>query len=195
MGKIIDKNLTWDQQIDSVCLNITRRITLLKLLSKYVNKAGLNQYFSSYILPIFDYGCLIWSRGSSTNNLRLFKLQKRAARIILNADILTPSESMFKELQWLSFSKHVLYHKSVMMFKALHGMAPEYLTEMFVKTSQIHSRSLRSTDNDMLRVPYARTNSFTVSGAKLWNTLPLALRLTSNLNTFKLNVKSHLQDN
>ena len=33
------------------------------------------------------------------------------------------------------------------------------------------------------------------SGAKLWNTLPLALRLTSNLNTFKQNVKSHLQDN
>ena len=86
-----------------------------------------------------------------------------------------------------------------MMFKALHGMAPEYLSEMFVKTSQIHSRSLRSTDNDMLRVPYARTNyfenSFTVSGAKLWNTLPLALRLTSNLNIFKQNVKSHLQDN
>ena len=86
-----------------------------------------------------------------------------------------------------------------MMFKALHGMAPEYLSEMFVKTSQIHSRSLRSTDNDMLRVPYARTNyfenSFTVSGAKLWNTLPLALRLTSNLNTFKQNVTSHLQDN
>ena len=199
LGIIIDKNLTWDQQIDSVCLNITRRITLLKLLSKYVNKAGLNQYFNSYILPIFDYGCLIWSRGSSTNNLRLLKLQKRAARIILNADILTPSESMFKELQWLSFSKRVLYHKSVMMFKALHGMAPEYLSEMFVKTSQIHSRSLRSTDNDMLRVPYARTNyfenSFTVSGVKLWNTLPLALRLTSNLNTFKQNVKSHLQDN
>ena len=42
--------------IDSVCLNITRRITLLKLLSKYVNKPGLNQYYSSYILPIFDYG-------------------------------------------------------------------------------------------------------------------------------------------
>ena len=108
-------------------------MTFLKLLSKYVNKAGLNQYFNLYILPLFDYGCLIWSRGSSTNNLRLLKHQKRAARIILNADILTPSKSIFKELQWLSFSKRVLYHKSVMMFKALNGMAPEYLSELFVK--------------------------------------------------------------
>ena len=33
LGIIIDKTLSWDKQIDSVCLNITRRITLLKLLS------------------------------------------------------------------------------------------------------------------------------------------------------------------
>ena len=36
LGIIIDKSLTWDKQIDAVCLNVTRRITLLKLLSKYV---------------------------------------------------------------------------------------------------------------------------------------------------------------
>ena len=80
--------------------------------------------------------------------------------MILNADILTLSENTFKELQWLSFPKRVLYHKSIMMFKALHDMAPEYISEMFVKTSQIHSRSLRSADNDMLRVPFARRNYF-----------------------------------
>ena len=96
LGIIIDKNLTWEKQIDSVCLNITRRITLLKLLSKYVDKPGLKQYFSSYILPIFDYGCLIWSRDSSSNVLRLLRLQKHAARIILKADILTPSEKSLK---------------------------------------------------------------------------------------------------
>ena len=118
----INKNLTWENQIDSVFLNITKRITLLKLLSKYVNKPGLKQYFSSYILPIFDYGCLIWSRGSSSNFLRLLRLQKRAARLILKADILPSSESMFKVLQWLSFPKRVVYHKSIMIFKPLHGI-------------------------------------------------------------------------
>ena len=35
LGVVIDKHLTFDIQIDNVCLNITRRITLLKLLSKY----------------------------------------------------------------------------------------------------------------------------------------------------------------
>ena len=41
LGVIIDKNLIWDSQIDMVCLNITRRITLMKQLSKYINKDSL----------------------------------------------------------------------------------------------------------------------------------------------------------
>ena len=39
-------------------------------------------YYDSNILPIFDYGCLIWGRCSSGNSLR------RVPRMILKADII-----------------------------------------------------------------------------------------------------------
>ena len=32
---VIDETLTWDKQIDVVCLNVSRMITLLNMLSKY----------------------------------------------------------------------------------------------------------------------------------------------------------------
>ena len=38
LGITIDKNLTWEQQIDLVCRNVSRTLTLIKLLSKYVNQ-------------------------------------------------------------------------------------------------------------------------------------------------------------
>ena len=41
LGIIIDKSLTLDKQIDAVCLNLTRRLTLLKLLSTYVDQTSL----------------------------------------------------------------------------------------------------------------------------------------------------------
>ena len=148
----------------------------MKQLSKYVNKDSLKQYYDSYILPIFDYGCLIWSRCSVTNTNRMLKLQKRAARITLKAEIMTPSETMFNKLQWLSFTKRTQYHKYIMMFKALNGQTPS----MFTKTAEIHNRHLRSVANAQLRVPFSRTtyfeNSFIVNGAKLWNSLPNELR-------------------
>ncbi|MCU7800562.1 MAG: reverse transcriptase family protein [gamma proteobacterium symbiont of Lucinoma myriamae] len=196
LGIIIDKTLSWDNQIDAVCLNITRRITLLKLLSNYVDKTSLNQYYKSYILPIFDFGCMIWGRCSFSNVNRLVKLQKRAARIILRADFMTPSQTMFDELQWLSFPKRVQYHTSVMIYKALNNQTPEYISELFIKTSDAHCRNLRSADNEMLRIPKSRTayleNSFAISGAKLWNTIPLSIRSLCSLNTFKEAIKRHL---
>ena len=61
LGIIIDKTFSWDKQIDAICLNVTRRITLIKLLSKYLDKSHLNQYYNAYnILPISDYVCLIF---------------------------------------------------------------------------------------------------------------------------------------
>ena len=130
-------------------------------------------YYNSYILSILDYCCLIWGRCSKTNSLRILKLQKRAARIILKADITTPSQSMFNDLNWLIFPKRVQYHSCTMVYKALHGLAPEYIEDLFTKVSDSHSRHLRSVDNELLRVPSSKTNifenSFTITAAKQWN--------------------------
>ena len=77
LGIIIDKTLSWDKQIDSVCLNISRRITLLKILSKYVDESSLKQYYNAYILPIFDYGCMIWGQCSTYNMNRLLNCKNQ----------------------------------------------------------------------------------------------------------------------
>ena len=199
LGVMIDKTLNWDRQVDVVSLNISRRISLLKLLSKYIGKASLNQYYNSYILPLFDYGCLVWGRCSASNIHRLLKLQKRAARIILQADIMLPSQSLFKELKWLSVPKRIQYHTCIMVYKSLKGLAPEYMTGLFSKVSETHSRSLRSVENDLLRIPYARTcyydRSFTIQRAKQWNALPIEIRTASSLSSLKQKVKTYLLTN
>ena len=88
---------------------------------------------------VLDYGCIIRSRVSSSNINRLTRLQKCAASIILHVDIMALSANMFQELQWLPFPKRIQYHTYIMMFKALNGIAPDYLSNMFLKTSDSHS--------------------------------------------------------
>ena len=184
LGIFIDKTLSWDKQIDSVCLNITRRITLLKLL-----------YYNSYILPIFDYGCMIWGQCSTYTIKRLLSLQKRVARIILQADFMTPSKEMFQELGWLTFTNIVEYHICVMVFKSLNGQAPDYLSSLLKKSSETNTRNLPSNEQELLKVPFARTayyeKSFSVTGPKLWNALPIEIRKSTSLSTFKTSVKKY----
>ena len=76
----IDKKLTWEKQIDLVCQNVSRNLTLLMLLSNYVNQNFLKQYYNSYVLPVFDFGCIVWGNTTNSNLTRLVKLQKRAAK-------------------------------------------------------------------------------------------------------------------
>ena len=59
-------------------------------------------------------------------------------------------------------------------------VAPEYINEHFIKTSYVHTRNLRSVDDEQLSVPKTKSrlyeNSFAVSAAKHWNNLPTQIR-------------------
>ena len=90
----------------------------MKLLSKYVDQDSLKQYYNSYVLPVFDFGCVIWGNTINANLTRLVKLQKRAAMTILKADLTTSSKQPYKELNWLPFPKRVQYHTCLTVYKS-----------------------------------------------------------------------------
>ena len=85
----------------------------------------------------------------------------------------------------VDFSKRVQYHSCTMVYKALNGLAPEYISDIFTNVSDSHMRNLRSIDNDLLLVPSSKTsyfeNSFTISSAKKCNELPLYIRIQFKL--------------
>ena len=84
-----------------------------------------------------NYCCTVWGNASCTH---IDKLQKRAARIILNATTETPSAVMFKKLEWLTIYNRINYFRAVnMMYKCMNGLAPEYLTEFFKKWSSVNN--------------------------------------------------------
>ena len=56
------------------------------------------------------YGSSVWVSTSVDNLNKVFRLQKRAARVILNTDTRENSVDLFKELSWLPF-----FHEAVIM--------------------------------------------------------------------------------
>ena len=106
----------------------------------------------------------------------MIKLKKRAARIILDKGIDTPSVEMFNQLSWMTFPERVNFQKAVMMYKIFNNLTPSYLPEYFKMTSDIHQRSLRSTAENLLYIPKPNTELFrkslSYSGSKIWNAIP-----------------------
>ena len=139
----------------------------------------------------------MWGNCNKGLSNRLQKLQNRAARILMSANYDTYDSNLndlFRALRWRKLCHQRLEKKSVMLYKILHDMAPEYLRSSFVVHDSVNSCHLRNTEN-ALALPKPRTNylkrSFSYSRAQLWNSLPLELRQASSLRDFKNKLSRH----
>ena len=85
---------------------------------------------------------------------------------------------------------------AIMMYNALNGMTPEYITDLFKNTLVAQNRQLRSVENNMLSIPSSKTcyydRSFTVDGAKQWNELPINIKQSPSLLSFENSIKAYL---
>ena len=139
--------------------------------------------------PHLDFCCIIWGNCSSTLDDKLVKFQKRAARVILDCDVYTPSSELFKELNWQTFPERVTYQKAILMYKKINNICPDYLKNYISYTYDISCRDTRSTNCNQLYTPKPNCElfrkSFMYSGAAIWNYLPLHVKNATSVNTFK----------
>ena len=196
LGIYIDENLRWTDHIDHLCANISSKISLSRQLSTYIPTEAQKMFYQGYILPLIDYGSCTWGTTSKSNIERLSRLQKRAARIILNVPYDTASSDMFNALGWPTIEKRHSYNKAVLTYKALNNLTPLYISELLISMSETHNRRLRSTLNGSLAVPRSKTaifdGSFTCTAPRLWNQLPEATKKASSLSCFKTQVKQFM---
>ena len=79
-----------------------------------------------------------------------------------------------------------------MVFKALNGLAPEYLSDLFIRNPEGHISALRNTNTD-LQVPKKKTKNdqkcLSYRGAKSWNALPTEIKQISFLKVVKSKLK------
>ena len=104
LGVIIDCQLSFNEHTDNLCKKLTQRIAVLKKkIRRYLPLDQRILYYNAMIKQIMMYGSSVWVSTSVDNLNKVFRLQKRAARVILNADTRANSVDHFKELSWLPF--------------------------------------------------------------------------------------------
>ena len=101
----------------------------------------------------------------------IFEVQKRCARIILDAPFQARSLPLFLELGWLPVN-HICRERRLCLFKKiLDGRTPEYLTQKL--SSLKYNKSYDTRSRLPYRLPIPRTNSMKrmlfYNAVKLWN--------------------------
>ena len=82
----------------------------------------------------------MWVSTSVDNLNKVFRLQKRAARVILNADTRANSVELFRELtNWLPFFHEAKVDQCALVYKHLNRVCPDYMLELPKRNIDIRS--------------------------------------------------------
>ena len=196
LGVHIDENLSWNVHIEKLSKKVASGIGALKRIRPYVPFTTMQLIYKCLVQPYFDYCSAVWDSCSSYLVNKLQKLQNRAARVLTSSSYDTNADYLFESLGWKNLVSQRRFTKAIMVYKSLNGLAPDYLSNMFVDRNSITNYALRDTSNKLAlslpRTNYLK-NSFSYSGAVLWNSLPTELRQASTLHKFKSDCSNFIQ--
>lgn len=194
LGVIFDANLTFEPHVlNTVKISFfhLRNIARLRpMLSFTVAERLINTFVFSRI----DYCNALLAGVSKATLNRMQVLQNSAARILTRTNIRDHITPVLESLHWLPIRFRVDFKILMLTYKALHELAPQYLTELL--TPYTPKRDLRSSDTGLLTVPSTRLRlmgdrAFSSLAPKLWNSLPIEIRQAKSFGIFKSQLKTH----
>ena len=193
---IIDENLLWHEHVDFLCKKVIASLSMLKRIRNFLDERDLLLLYNCLIQSQLDYCCEVWGSRYDVHANRLEILQKRAARMILNANFYSPSSELFKRLNLLPFQKRVMYFRCIFIFKCINDLSSDCFKDTFLDVSLSHSFNTRYSTRGNLILPKCNTEylqkSFIYSAINQWNLLPNHLKVMESIFSFKSNLKQYL---
>ena len=125
------------------------------------------------------------------------KIQIQAARIITGTNNYAHKHLLYLETGWEKLSKGREYHRLILLYKILNGLAPQHLCNIFLSYTNFNNGyNLRHNNMQLI---YFRTETFRSSffpaSFRLWNEFDHSVKNTDSLSSFKSKLKTKKHKN
>ena len=182
--------------MNQLCKVLYFQLRRISKIRSFLTVDAANTLAVAFILSRLDY-CNSLLAGLPDHKLaKLQRIQNSAARLVLRKPRRESATPFLKTLHWLPVKARIEYKVSTLCYQCLHSVAmPPYLCELLQTYKP--TRTLRSQDSSLLVVPRFSLNtygkrSFSVFGPATWNSLPVHVRQSQCLVTFKKQLKTYL---
>lgn len=191
LGILVDSNLTWHEHVQRTCkqvffslhsLNRFRNIFPIELKKKLIQ---------NLVLPIYDYGDILYNACSETDKKRLQYSLNCCVRFIFRVKKSEHVTPLYKQLNWLKLKERRSLHLLLLLYKMIHNSSAGYLNNKPIPLCS-------DRNGIILNVSHHKTalcsNSFMISAAREWNNLPKMIRDINVFVKFKKELFKHYLD-
>ena len=106
-GITIDNTLSWKEHIDTITPKLNKACYIIRRTKMYLSNDALKMVYYAFFNSVMSYGLIFW--GNSNKSKCVFKLQKRAIRIIMGARNNDSCREFFKIPKILPLSAQYKY--------------------------------------------------------------------------------------
>ncbi len=194
LGCFFDHSMNMELQVNNICKSSYYHLRNISAIRSSLTRNAAEKLVHAFISSRLDNCNSLLCNLPASLLTKLQRVQNTAARIVTRKGRKCDINNVLQELHWLPVQQRIAFKVLTITWKALHGQAPSYITDLL--TPYVPVRSLRSVDQELLSVPVTRNSygdrAFSSTAPRLWNSMPLSVRHVSNYDTFKSTLKTHL---
>ena len=194
LGVIFDQDLSFEPQVKKIVQPCFYHLRNIAKVRSFIATTDFEKLIHGFISSRLDYCNSLYTCLSQKSLHHLQLVQNAAARLLTRSkkcDHITP---VLAALHWLPVHFRIDFKILLFVFKARHGLAPVYISDIL--SSYEPARSLRSTGKALLAVPGSRLKTkgdraFAIRAPRLWNGLPEEIRFAESVPRFISLLKTH----
>ena len=153
LGLTINEFLNWRSHSAKIGSKISRTFGVITRLKRYLPFSAMKVMFDSLVISHLQFGISCWGFEWG----RIFKLQKRALRIVTDGKYNAHTEPLFKELKLLKVKDIFNAQYLKFWYRFVNGTPPDYFRQMFTFNRDIYDIQTRIYDR--LHLFPSRTSS------------------------------------
>ena len=209
IGVVLDENLNMQKHIAKVRQSTFYTISNLGRIKNLLTRDLKIMLVKQLVLSKIDYHNALYVNLPDIDIKRLQGAVNAAVRFIYGAGKRVAARPLLIQAHILPVRYRITYKICLLTFKAIHGLAPEYLSSLIEFSvpsrgdntiiTSADQTPRKSNDHFLLKAPpynYTKSmlsqRSFSYAAPQLWNSLPYSLRTCTSTEGFKKRLKTHL---
>ena len=191
VGVQLDQHLTMERQINQTVSLCYKQLRDIGSIRNVLTKRHTEMLIHAVVSSRLDYCNSLYSNIGSENLYKLQKVQNAAARLVSKKRKQDSARALLNDLHWLNIRCRIAYKILLIVFKAIRDECP---VNIKYKTHVCRPHEQLMLEQSFAQTKYGR-RLFSFVAPRLWNALPVNIRLSENIEQFKKSIKTFLFNN
>ena len=189
LGVCFNNTLTWKDHINKTSKKAQRVLGLVRRNLWMCNQKVKTTAYTALIRPLLEYASCVWDSSNQSNNTKLERVQRQAARFCKNNYEREEGTvtKLLADLEWEPLSTRRKQKKATMFYKITHSLVDISLADHLVYQDQ----KIRGNSKRFRQIRYKLDrygDTFFPSTIPVWNRLPSSAVNAITLEAFKYQV-------